>query len=89
MRDVARRTAPLTRRRLATGALAATMVGSLLLGAPPESSAARPKGQSPAEFLASRNGGAPSDYELVYERSASLPDGDVSMTIRPSLNERE
>ena len=75
MRDVARRSAPLTRRRLATGALAAMMVGSFLLGAPPASSAARPSGQSPAEYLASHRGGEPSDYELVYERSASLPDG--------------
>ena len=76
MRDVAQRSAPLTRLRPAPGALVVLLVSSLLLGAPVASvAAAKPNGHSAAEYLASRHGGSASDFELVYERSAHLPDG--------------
>jgi subtilase family protein/Big-like domain-containing protein len=76
MRDDARRTAPLTRRQPATGALAAVLVASLMLGTPSPGVAADPRAEARAEFLARLHGGAPADFELVYERTARLANGE-------------
>ena len=74
MRNNARSTAALTRRRAVVVLLVALLVVSLSLGVAP-GLAAGPVKPSAADFLAARHGGSPSDYDLVYQRSARLPDG--------------
>ncbi|MEP6468367.1 MAG: S8 family serine peptidase [Chloroflexota bacterium] len=77
MRDEDRRTAPLTQSRPAAGALAAVVVLAAMLGTPSAGLAGRPPVESAAEFLALRTGGAPSDFALVYERSARISSGEI------------
>jgi hypothetical protein len=72
MRDEARRTLPLTQHRLVAGALAATLVLAGMLGQPSPSLAAKPAALAAAEYLASRHGGASSDFALVYEPPARV-----------------
>lgn len=77
MRDADRRTAPLTQRRPAAGTLVAVVVLAAMLGTPSTGLAGRPEFESAAEFLARRTGGAPSDFALVYERSARVSSGET------------
>jgi hypothetical protein len=77
MRDEARRIARLTQWRPAASTLAAVLVLTVVLGTPNPGLAARPNSESAAQFLALRSGGAPSDFTLVYERSARAPSGEL------------
>ncbi|HEX2193502.1 MAG TPA: hypothetical protein VHK63_00835, partial [Candidatus Limnocylindria bacterium] len=55
---------------------AAAMAAALAIGAcpshPPRAAATPPEAHPAAEFLATRHGGQPGHYSLVYERQASV-----------------
>ena len=74
MRDVAR-TAPMTRLRPAAGLLTLALLAGGLLSEAPVSRGARPNGAAAADFLAQRDGGSPSDYRVLYERSVHTTGG--------------
>ncbi|HYN64429.1 MAG TPA: S8 family serine peptidase [Candidatus Limnocylindrales bacterium] len=54
----------------------AVLVLTVMLGTQSPGLAARPPIESAAQFLALRSGGTPSDFTVVYERSARAPGGE-------------
>lgn len=69
-RTASRKTHP--PRRVATAIIGLVMVAAVVLPAP-EVRAAEPNDQAGAGYLAVAEGGAASDYELLYERTATVP----------------